>query len=83
MRWWRLGFEVVSEFSEWCGDNVQVLWIDRRLHDQAWDRFAADKGRTLSFVDWTTAVASADMGFPPVFTFDSGFAKQGLSVVPA
>ena len=78
----RLGFEVVSEFSEWYRANLQVLWIDGRLHAEAWNRFVTDRGRTLSFVDWITVVASYDMGFPPVFTFDSGFANQGLPVVP-
>ena len=78
----RLGFEVVSAFSEWCRANLQVLWIDSRLHDEAWNRFTTDQGRTLSFVDWTTVVASYDMGFPPVFTFDGGFANQGIPVVP-
>ena len=78
----RLGFEVVSEFSEWCRANLHVLWIDSRLHDEAWGRFAEDQGRTLSFVDWTTVVASSDMGFSPVLTFDGGFADQGLPVVP-
>ena len=78
----RLGFEVVSEFSEWYKANLQVLWVDGRLHAEAWQRFVTDRGRTLSFVDWITVVASYDMGFPPVFTFDGGFANEGLAVVP-
>lgn len=78
----RLGFAVVSEFSEWRRRaDLQVLWIDSRTHDAAWERFMAERGRGLSFVDWTTAVASREMG-APVFTFDGGFAAQGLPVVP-
>ena len=78
----RLGFEVVSEFSEWCRRaKLQVLWIDSRMHAEAWDRFMAERGRGLSFVDWTTAVASREMR-APVFTFDGGFASEGLPVVP-
>ncbi len=41
----------------------------------------ADRGRSLSFVDWTTVVASHEVG-APVFTFDGGFANQGLPVLP-
>lgn len=79
----RLGFEVVREFSEWRRQaNLQVLWIDRRMHDEAWDRFMAEKGRGLSFVDWTTAVASREMEDAPVFTFDAGFGNVGRPVVP-
>ena len=78
----RLGFEVVSEFSEWSEANLQVLWIDSRMHSAAWDRYMAELGRGLSFVDWTTAVASREMS-APVFTFDGGFASQGLHVLPS
>ena len=77
----RLGFEVVSTFSEWGGSNLQVLWVDRLLHQAAWDRFFASQGHGLSFVDWTTVVASREMD-APVFTFDDGFANEGLRVVP-
>ena len=45
----------------------------------------AERGRGLSFVDWTTVVLSRKMRVPvpvPVFTFDAGFANQGLAVVP-
>ena len=77
----RLGFEVVSRFSEWRESNLQVLWIDSRMHTVAWERYMAKQGRGLSFVDWTTAVASHEMD-APVFTFDGGFASKGLPVVP-
>lgn len=78
----RLGFEIVSEFSEWREVSLQVLWIDSRMHDEAWDLYMAEQGRGLSFVDWTTAVASREIG-APVFTFDGGFASQGIHVLPS
>ena len=78
----RMGFKVVTEFSEWrLESNMQVLWVDDRMHDAAWQQFTAAQGRGLSFVDWTIVVASREMG-TPVFTFDSDFANKGLSVVP-
>ena len=74
--------QIVAEFSEWRDrSNLQVLWIDSRVHDQAWDRYMADEGRGLSLVDWTTVVVSREMR-APVFTFDGGFTNQGLAVVP-
>ena len=78
----RLGFDVISEFSEWhrrC--NLQVLWIDSQMHAEAWNRFMENRGQGLSFVDWTTVVASYEMD-AHVFTFDAGFAQRGLPVVP-
>lgn len=78
----RLGFEVVSEFSEWLrGAGVQVFWIGSDEHAAAWNQYTASAGRGMSFVDWTTGVVSGEMG-APVFTFDRGFADQGFSAVP-
>lgn len=78
----RLGFEVVLEFSEWRRrSNLQVIWIDGSIHDAAWDRFMDRRGSGLSLVDWTIVVASREMG-APVFTFDGGFANEGLAVMP-
>ena len=78
----RLGFLTVSEFSEWRRrSDIYVFWIDSRVHDQAWNRYMAEQGRGLSLVDWTTVVLSHEMRVP-VFTFDGGFANQGLAVVP-
>lgn len=78
----RLGFDVVSEFSEWLRrSDVQVFWIDGLVHAEAWHQYAASRGRGMSFVDWTTAAVSSEMG-APVFTFDRGFANQGFSVAP-
>ena len=77
----RLGFETVSKFSEWHASSLDILWIEGRVHAEAWRRFIANQGQGLSFVDWTTVIASREIG-APVFTFDGGFANQGLPVVP-
>ena len=78
----RLGFELVSAFGVWQREaRLQVLWVDSRIHAEAWDGFAADLGRGLSFVDCTMAVASREMS-APVFTFDAGFATQGIPIEP-
>ncbi len=78
----RLGFQTVSDFSEWrLRSDIHVYWIDSRVHTEAWDRYMAEQGRGLSFVDWTSVVLSRKMRVP-VFTFDAGFANQGLAAVP-
>lgn len=78
----RLGFEAVSAFAAWQREaRLQAVWVDSRMHAEAWDRFTAEQGRGLSLVDWTLALASREMG-APVFTFDAGFATQGLPVAP-
>ena len=78
----RLGFEAVEDFSRWRHDSdIQLLWVNSRMHDAAWERFMAYRGQGLSLVDCTIAVASLEMG-APVFTFDGDFASEGFLVVP-
>lgn len=77
----RLGFESIAKFSEWCRGTLETFWVDSRVHNEAWDRYLSSQGQGLSFVDWTTAIASYRLG-AHVFTFDSGFARQGLPTVP-
>lgn len=78
----RLGFDLVAAFVAWQREaRLQVLWVDSRMHAEAWDGFMAEQGRGLSFVDWTMAVASREMS-APVFTFDAGFATQGIPTEP-
>ena len=78
----RLGFEAVEDFSRWRIDSdVQMVWVNGRMHDAAWERYMEHRGQGLSLVDWTIAVASLQMG-APVFTFDGDFAEEGILVVP-
>ncbi len=76
----RLGFEVLSDLLESFQGNLEIFWVDETVHEAAWKRFAALEGRGLSFVDWTLAVAAAELG-APVFTVDSGFAEHGIAVL--
>ena len=77
----RLGFQAIAEFSDWYEAGLQVFWVQNRVHTAAWDRYTSERGQSLSFVDWTTVVASRQIG-AYVFTFDGGFARQGLTVIP-
>ena len=78
----RRGFEAVLAFEEWIKDaDLQIFWVDERLHNAAWTRFMESEGRGLSMVDWTIAIASRELG-ANVFTFDTGFAESGITVIP-
>ena len=68
----RLTFDTLSRFVVGLGALPTVLWIDREVHTQAWERYAATPDATLGFVDWTTAIAATRLN-ADVFTFDQGF----------
>ncbi len=77
----RLGFQALSELMESVQGNLRVFWVESTVHTEAWKRLTASQGSGLSFVDWTTALVSS-MLKAYVFTFDRGFANQGLAVLP-
>ena len=78
----RGGFSAFLAFEDWRRDaNLQVIWVDERIHEAAWTRFTENQGRGLSLVDWTIAIASRELG-AHVFTFDEDFIQQGVAVIP-
>lgn len=78
----RLGFSVLSDFMSRIDRTVNIYWIDVEIHTRAWELLLENQGATLSFVDWTLALVSRTLD-APVFTFDSGFANQGVFVTPS
>lgn len=77
----RLGFEPLSTFLESTQGVYETVWIDSGLHAEAWSELLSRRGSGLNFVDWTTAVAARLLG-AHIFTFDTGFAREGATVIP-
>ena len=77
----RLGFDLLASWERSTRGGLRVYWVDGAVHNEAWGRFVANQGSGLSFVDWTTVVAAGRLG-AHVFTFDQGFAREGVPVVP-
>jgi predicted nucleic acid-binding protein len=77
----RLGYAALAQLTDSLGRHLQIFWIESTVHSEAWRRLAANQGVGMSFVDWTTALASTTLG-APVFTFDRDFVREGISVLP-
>ncbi len=77
----RLGFGLLQEFFQSIYERWEIQWIDRRMHDAIWQRMSASSGSRLSLVDWSVIVMAKQTG-AAVFTFDSDFAGEGLTVIP-
>ena len=77
----RLGFDPLRIFMEVIEPVVQVFWVDHTVHNAAWRQLVASRGAGLGLVDRTTALAAGHLR-AHVFTFDRGFARQGIPVVP-
>ena len=78
----RMGFAALSSFLDSVQGLWEIRWIDRRMHDAIWQRMSASGGSRLSLVDWSVIVM-AEQTRAAVFTFDSDFVNEGLTVIPA
>lgn len=77
----RVGLEFYKKLLESIDGVVTVIWIDRNIHNRAWEEMNQKIGEHLSLVDWTTAVVASQLS-AKVFCFDKSLAKIGLSVLP-
>ena len=78
----RLGFKTLREFMESIEGVWETLWIYQSTHEQIWNRMRDYGDSRLSLVDWSVII-SAEVTRSAIFTFDSDFAQQGLTVIPA
>lgn len=78
----RMGFVALRSFLDSVHGRWEIQWIDRRMHDAIWQRMSASGSSRLSLLDWSVIVM-AEQTRAAVFTFDSGFAGEGLTVIPA
>ena len=76
----RLGFDALRAFVQSIQGLVDILWIDRVAHEEAWRRMIERGGRRISLVDWTTIVV-AERTRSIIFAFDRDFSAQGLQVL--
>ncbi len=77
----RLGFTTLKNLKDTVISGVRIFWIDQEKHNAAWENFASRNGAGPSLVDWTTILAARNLG-ASVFTFDSDFNSEGISVIP-
>lgn len=78
----RMGFAALRSFLNSVQGLWEIQWITRAAHDAIWQRMSASGGSRLSLVDWSVIVM-AEQTRASVFTFDSDFAGEGLTVIPA
>ena len=78
----RLGLTQLQNFFRSIHRGWETRWIDRIVHDEIWNRMENHGGSRLSLVDWSVIV-TAESARAAIFTFDSDFALEGLTVLPS
>lgn len=62
--------------------KLNIVWIDKKIDDAAWDIFKKYSEQTLSIVDCTTIAIVKKLKIDEIFAFDDDFLKVGLNVQP-
>ena len=60
---------------------LEVVWVNRDLHERALDVLLQRAYRTLSLVDVTSFLVIQDRKIEEVFAFDRHFSNEGFRLV--
>jgi predicted nucleic acid-binding protein len=79
----RLGPQAVRSFREAFAPLVDVVWVDRRLHEKGLDTLAESAERDLSLVDTVSFQVIEEEGIERdrVFVFDGHFEDRKLGLL--
>ena len=77
----RLGIDAVRGFREHFTPLLEVVWVNRDLHERALDMLLQRAYRTLSLVDVTSFLVIQDQKIEEVFAFDRHFSNEGFRFV--
>ncbi len=75
----RVGFEAVRELTRTLCPLMEVVWIDKRLHERAMVRLLGMARRRVGIVDCASFEVMGDLGIGSFFGFDGHFAEQGFT----
>ncbi|MFZ5471951.1 MAG: type II toxin-antitoxin system VapC family toxin [Myxococcota bacterium] len=74
----RIGLDAVASFREAMLPLLDVVWVDRELHEKSVDLWLKRKRRTLSLVDAVSFVLFTELKLDAAFAFDSDFDEEGI-----
>lgn len=77
----RMGLEAVRAFRSDFAPLLEVLWVDRELHESGLDLLLDRQQRHLSLVDAVSFLAIRQDRIDRVFAFDRHFNREGFSMV--
>lgn len=77
----RLGLDAVRRFRTDFAPLLDVIWVDRALHDAGLDLLLERRKRRLSLVDTVSFVTMRQQQVSEAFVFDPHFEQEGFSIV--
>jgi len=78
----RLGTDAVRTLLAEIVPLIEIVFVDRELHDAAVTAHLAASRRAVSLVDWTSFELMRRRGIGIAFALDTDFKQQGFRTVP-
>lgn len=77
----RHGLGALTTFQRLVYPNLDVVWVERALHERALTGLLAAARSRSSITDWVSFEVMRDQGITRAFSFDEDFAAQGFELV--
>lgn len=77
----RLGLDAVRAFREDFASLLDVVWVDRDLHERGLDLLLKRNVRDLSLADAVSFLVIRDRRLDHVFAFDKHFEAEGFEML--
>ena len=74
----RLGFEVLETFVDSIQEVVEIIWVDKDLHEAGWKKLETRRGKDDSLVDCVSFLAMHEKKIKDVFANDPHFKREGF-----
>lgn len=77
----RVGIEAVQDFRGFLAPLIEIIWVDRALHEAGIELLINRRLRRLSLVDAVGFVTIRQHGIRYVFAFDRHFSAEGFKLL--
>ncbi len=77
----RMGRDSVVRFREEFEPLLEIIWVDRRLHDSGLDLLVQRESKGLSLVDAVSFVVMREHHLDEALAFDRHFEREGFKLL--
>jgi len=79
----RIGINAVRRWRADFQPILEIVWVDKALHEQGLTALIAASKPGISLTDWTSFAIMRERGIEDAFSFDRHFSHQGFSICPS
>jgi len=77
----RLGVGAVTKWKAAFQGILEIVWIERPLHEEALTALIAANKPAISLTDWVSFLIMRERGLDTAFSFDRHFVQQGFRLL--